>query len=514
MTDVHQPGHPTAMPGSPMLQATGDGVPFWARQSGILIIVGAWAAVHAFIAVFMEGAINLDDATESYLSQSLEAAYVGRNPPLFNWLLYGLQKIVGTGPLGFALLRYVPLFLCAFLVYRIARQLIVDPRLQALAVYSLSAIWVIGFHSHRILTHSNLMIVAIAGVFLTLLVLVRRPSLGQYAALGLWSILGLMSQFGFAAFLAVLTLACLLEPTFRRALLDRRIVITLIIAALPILAYGVALNHSGNAPPQVMADFLSGSGAGPDRVLASYVAALFGYALPLVALVAFIFLPWNRGDRALAEPQEERAAARRVLRWFIVIGVLALLISSLVAGTDSVRDRNLHVFLLLLPVYLFAELERLGGWHPRVNYYLGALGALALIVVVVRVLVQLWPHPALCGRCLPAEPLYKISAPILMGLGPAPTLVADDRASAGRLRAAVPGARVVIAAEFEYHPPARQATGCARVTGIANGLPVLLPAPHRDTMEMSIKWPAPLMKPPRLSDWQVTPLPKDDPLCR
>ncbi len=514
MTEIHRPGQQTSMPGSPILQAAGDALPFWARQSGILIIIGAWAVIHALIAVFMEGAINLDDATESYLAQSLEAAYVGRNPPLFDWLLYGLQKIVGTGPVGFALLRYVPLFLCAFLVYRIARQLIADPRLQALAVYSLSAIWVIGYHGHRILTHSNLMIVAIAGLFLTLLALVRRPSLGLYAALGLWSVLGLMSQFGFVAFLAVLVLSCMLEPSFRRALLDRRIVVTFIVAALPLLAYGLALNHSGANTPQVMADFLSGSGAGPDRVLASYVAALFGYALPLVALVAFIFLPWNRGDGALTEPEEGRAAARRVVRWLIVIGVLALLVSSLVAGTDSVRDRNLHVFLLLLPVYLFAELERLGGWRPRVSYYLGALGALALIVVVVRVLVQIWPHPALCGRCLPAEPLYKIASPILMGLGPAPTLVADDRASAGRLRAAVPNARVVIAAEFEYHPPTRPATGCARVTGIANGLPVLLPAPHRDTMEMSIKWPAPLMKPPRLSDWQVTPLPKDDPLCR
>lgn len=502
------------MPASPMVHEKGDGLPFWARQSGVLIIIGAWAVLHAFIAVFMEGAINLDDATESYLAQSLEAAYVGRTPPLFEWLLLGLQKIVGTGPLGFALLRYVPLFVCACLVYRIARQVITDPRLQALAVYSLSAIWVIGYHGHRILTHSNLMIVAIAGVFLTLLALVRRPSLGLYAGLGLWSVLGLMSQFGFLAFLAVLVPSCMLEPTFRRAVLDRRIVVTLITAALPVFAYGVVLNQSGATSPQVMADFLSGAGVGPDRVLASYVAALFGYALPLVALVAFIFLPWNRGDGALVQREEGRAAARRVLRWLILIGALFLLVSVLVAGTDSVRDRNLHVFLLLLPVYLFAELERLGGWRPRVPYYLGALAALALAVVVARVVVQIWPHPALCGRCLSAEPLYKISAPILMGLGPAPTLVADDRASAGRLRAAVPGSRVVIATEFEYRPPARQATGCARVTGIANGLPVLLPAPDRDTMELSIKWPAPLMKPPRLSDWQITPLPKDDPLCR
>ena len=148
-------------------------VPFWARQEGVAVILGIYMVLHALIATVFEIAVNPDDAIESYLVQSLELSYVPRNPPFFDWLLWGLQQVLGTDRLSFAVLRYTLLFACAMLVYRVARRVIAEPRLQALATFSLSAIWVIGYHSHRILTHSNVMIVAIAGAFLTVIALAR-----------------------------------------------------------------------------------------------------------------------------------------------------------------------------------------------------------------------------------------------------------------------------------------------------------------------------------------------------
>lgn len=488
-------------------------VPFWARPEGVAAIVGLWALLHALVAVLFETAVNADDAIESYLVQSLELSYVPRNPPLFDWLLYGLQKVVGTGLLGFAVLRYALLFACAMLVYRIARRMIADPRLQALATFSLSAIWVIGYHSHRILTHSNVMIVAIAGAFLTLMALARRPSAGLYAGLGAWIAAGLLGKFGFVAFLGVVLVACLLEPSYRRVILDRRIFITVLVAAVPLGVYGWALMHYGQDVMRATAQTIGATGARWEEVITSVIGALAGYVLPLVLLMAVVFLPYNRGAGAV--PDAERAAGRRVLRTLIVLGILITLVSTLAVGATTLRDRYFHVFLLLLPVYLFAELERLGGWQQRASLYLGLLAAIAVGVLIARIAVPLWPDPRLCGRCMAAEPLQKFQAAVTLKLGNAPTLVADDRTSAGRLRAAVPGARVVIEREFQYRPPPRESTGCARVTGVVNGLPQpLLPPADRNTIEMSVKWWSPLMKPRRISDWQFTILPPDDPLCR
>ncbi|MFG1400896.1 glycosyltransferase family 39 protein [Xanthobacter sediminis] len=490
-------------------------LPFWARPKSVLIIVGIWCVLHAIIGAFLESAINVDDAIESYLVQSLELTYVPRNPPFFDWLLYGLQVIVGPGRLGFAILRYALLFACAALVYRVAQRIIRDPRLQAAAVYSLSALWVVGYHSHRILTHSNVMIVAIAGAMLTLIAIARRPSTQLYAGLGAWIAVGLLGKFGFAAFLGVLVVSCLLEPTYRRAVLDRRILVTALVAAGPLAVYGLALHVLGQDVVEATAQTIGATNFAWDDVVQSYVVALVGYALPFIALAALIFLPWNRGEGACVGMDGHRDAARRVLRNVIIIGLLVTLVSVVAVGTTNLRDRYFHVFLLLLPVYVFAELERMGGWRQRVAAYLGILLAIAVGVLVVRVAIPLWPDPRLCGRCVAAEPLHRLAPTVMQALGPAPTLVADDRTSAGRLRAAIPDARVVVVGESQYRPPARPASGCARITGIANGLPFrLLPPPGRNTVEMSVKWSSPLMNPHRWSDWQFTPLPPDDPLCR
>ncbi|MFG1393172.1 glycosyltransferase family 39 protein [Xanthobacter agilis] len=490
-------------------------LPFWARPKGVLIILAVWCLLHAAIGAFLESAINVDDAVESYLVQSLELSYVPRNPPFFDWLLYGLQQVFGTGRLSFAILRYALLFACAGLVYRVACRVIFDPRLLAAAVYSLSALWVVGYHSHRILTHSNVMIVGIAGAMLTLIAIVRQPSAKLYVGLGAWIAVGLLGKFGFAAFLGVLVVSCLIEPSYRRALFDRRILLTVLVAAGPLAVYGLALHVLKQDVVAATAQTIGATHFGWDDVVRSYVVALAGYALPFAALAGLIFLPGNRGEGARVEEDGQRDAARRVLRNIIVIGLVVTLVSVVAVGTTNLRDRYFHVFLLLLPVYVFAELERVGGWRARVPAYLGILLAIAVGVLAVRVAIPLWPDPRLCGRCIAAEPLHRLAPTVMQALGAAPTLVADDRTSAGRLRAAIPEARVVIVNEPQYRPPSRPSTGCARITGIANGLPFrLLPPPGRNTIEMSVKWSSPLMNPHRWSDWQFTPLPPDDPLCQ
>jgi 4-amino-4-deoxy-L-arabinose transferase-like glycosyltransferase len=492
-----------------------ESAPWWARPGGIALIVGLWAILHALIAVVFESAINVDDAIESYLVQSFEISYVARNPPVFDWLLYGIQKITGPGALSFAILRYSLLFACAMLVYRVAVRAIADPRLQALAVFSLSALWVIGYHSHRILTHSNAMIVAIAGTMVTLIALRAAPSRWLYAALGGWIALGVLSKFGYVAFFAAILISCLLEPSFRRVWLDRRIAITLGVAAVPIILFSIVLVVMKQDVFFATADVIAANSKSRwSNVLDVFAGAWIGYLLPLIGIVALVFLPLNRGEGGRASTQE-RAAIRHLLRSMIIIGTVVTLIGVLAMGSTSLRDRYFHVFFLMAPVYVFAELERLGGWQRRVKIYLGLLLALAIGVMAVRIAVTVYPDPRLCGRCVSAEPLAKLRPVVLAQLGSAPTLIAADRMSAGRIRAAVPEARVVIVREFGYRPPTRPSTGCGQVTGVANGFGVYAPARMEGTaIDIFAKWWSPWLKPRRESFWQITPLPADSELCR
>ncbi|MEP9377712.1 hypothetical protein ABLE91_13425 [Aquabacter sp. CN5-332] len=490
--------------------------PWWATPLGVALIVALWAIIHGAISVFMEGAINVDDSIESYFVQSFEISYVPRNPPVFDWLLWGIQRLTGPGPLSFAILRYGLLFACAMLVYRVAQRAITDPRLQALAVFSLSALWVVGYHSHRILTHSNVMIVAIAGFMLTLMALARGPrSAWLYAGLGAWIVVGVVGKFGFIAYFIALFVASMLEPSFRRAFLDVRIGITVVVAAVPIGLYILALYLLKQDVVAATADVVAGNAkAGWEKVLDTFVGAWIGYLLPFLALVALVFLPWNRGEGSRAAAPEQ-AAVRHVLRSMILIGTIGTLIAVLAVGSTSLRDRYFHVFFLFAPVYIFMEAERLGGWQDRVKIYLALLALVAVGVIGARMAITLWPDPRLCGRCIAAEPLAALRPIVLEKLGPTPTLVAADRNSAGRLRAAIPEARVVIANEVAYRPPPRAASGCGQVTGIVNGSGALAPPRMEGTaIDVWAKWWAPLMRPKRESFWQITPLPTNSELCR
>ena len=489
--------------------------PWWARPWGVALIVGLWAVIHAVISVSLETAINVDDSIESYLVQSFEVSYVPRNPPLFDWLLYGIQSLTGPGQLSFAVLRYGLLFLCAMLVYRLAQRAIADPRLQALAVFSLSALWVVGYHGHRILTHSNTMIVAIAGTMLTLAALSKSRTTPLYVGLGLWIAAGVLSKFGFVAFFVALVLASLLEGSFRRVLFDRRIGLTLLVAAVPIALYALALVVLRQNVFTATADVVgSDPSASWTKVLDTFAAAWIGYLLPFLALAGLVFLPRNRGEGARAS-SPDRAAIRRVLRSMILIGTIGTLIAVLLVGSSSLRDRYFHVFFLFAPVYVFAEAERLGGWQDRVKLFLSLLLVLSVGVVVVRAVVTLRPDPRICGRCISAEPLAELRPVVLARLGPTPTLVAADRMSAGRLRAAIPEARVVIVNELGYRPPPRDASGCGQVTGVENGFGKFAPARMEGTaIDVWAKWWSPLMSPRRESFWQITPLPLTSEMCR
>lgn len=489
--------------------------PWWARPSGILLVVALWAVLHAIIAAVFESAINVDDAVESYLVQSLQLSYVGRNPPLFDWLLFALQKITGPGPLSFALLRYVLLFATAMLVYQVARQAIREPRLQALAVYSLSTLWVVGYHSHRILTHSNVMILAIVGTVLTVNALADEKRTALYAWLGVWIAAGILGKFGYLAFFGVLVISCLLEGSYRRVLLDWRIGISVLVAAVPLSFYAGAMIMLRQDVVAATADVVAAA-RDPNlvKVLNVFAAAWIGYLLPFLAVVCLVFLPFNRGEGG-REPDAEQRALCNVLRTMIIIGTFGTMAAVLATGSVSIRDRYFHVFFLLAPVYVFAEIERLGGWQDRTRIYLAVLLAIGVSVIGVRLAVTLWPDPRLCGRCVSAEPLAALRPVVLKELGDMPTLVAADRLSAGRLRAAVPEARVVIADEPGYRPPPRSATGCAQITGVVNGLGALAPARlDGATVDLWAKWWSPLMRPHRESFWQITPLAPENPLCR
>ena len=70
----------------------------------------------------LSSALTADDAREAVLAQSLQWGYQARQPPLYNWLVWGAFRLIGPGLLALTLLKYAVLVLAFWLVYLTARR--------------------------------------------------------------------------------------------------------------------------------------------------------------------------------------------------------------------------------------------------------------------------------------------------------------------------------------------------------------------------------------------------------
>ena len=493
--------------------------PFWATPRGVHLIAGLYFLIFALIATTLHSALGVDDALENYNAQSWAISYSPRNPPLYDWLLLILQKLLGTGAAGFAALNYGALFATAMVFYRVAQRVISDPRLQALSIYAFSLLWDIGHESHRILTHSNLMILAIAATVLIMLMLAEKRTLGRYAALGVVAALGMLSKFGFVAFAATAFAAALCVPAYRRVVLDPRIVVSIGVAGAPLIVFylaalGVHESIAGAATRYLSPDE-SASLFGRLSVLAR---AYLGYVLPLALFAALVF--FVRPRRAAEPAAEEQADFRRFAGWQIVFGSLVAVAWVMVLGSTQVRPRYFHALLLLFPIFLFATVQTIAWTQRQARVFLGIAAATALLIMAEQTIARLAPSETLCGTCRISIPYDRLGDAIVARVGEAPVIVAPDPIIAGQMRAAVPGARVVSLEPAPYRPPPRPAGACLMVWSPEDGDVEGRIAPgdtlDEETLEVvTVAWFQPLLSdPPRRTSWTMLRLAPDSEPCR
>ena len=484
-------------------------VPFYATSAGVYLIVVSYFVVQAVIAVALHSALGVDDTIENYHAQSLNFSYSAVNPPLYDWLLYGVQKVTGPKQLSFAILNYGALCVCLILLYRVARRAIVDPRLQALSIFSYSLVWEIGHESHRILTHSNLMVVAIAATVLTLLQLAERATLVRYLLFGFCIAFGLLAKLGFIAFLGALLIAALFVPRIRKVIVDWRFAATATVLALAIALFQWAASISVYSIPP------SSPRMGMVLRIGALLRSFFGYVFPLlpIAVVIFFHPPTER---------EELTDERRVLRRFLIIlisaGMGIAMVTPIVSGTLVLRPRYFHALLLLFPIVLFVFLDRY-RWPARsLRIFLGVAAAVVFGIMIEQVLPRLAPSEWAFGSCRLGIPYDSLGRALEARFGKTPTLVGVDENRAGQLRAAVPGARTVALPPVRYRPPPRPTAPCVLVwidegagpANVAQAIGVSLDA----VKTLEIPWFQPLMRGQRISRFYVSVLPDSSEICR
>ena len=370
-----------------------------ATPRGFTIFVGLYIG-----AVFLARAVpfpgSSDDAAELLLhSQVLAWGYELKNPPLMSWLVIAAQKLFGVSLLSVEAVKFALLLLAHLFLYRAARQILKDDRLAALAALSPVALYSVAWILAWKYSHSVLLLTMCVVTFTALLRLDARGNLASYVLFGVIVGLGVISKYNYLLFVIALIVAAMTEPGLRARLVDRRILLSLAIAAaiaLPPVAW--FLNHSGEL--QALIDYKFQISPRRDRLgaaglgLISVAKAYLDFLVPLIFLLALFFWRAFTPLRAGAVPADR---LRPVLGISLLLMTAVIVIAVVAFGASRFQFRYLYVFILF-PIYFFSRVQGIGAGERVLDRFAAVL-MLLCVIVPLMFLAKFWFEPLWCRKC-------------------------------------------------------------------------------------------------------------------
>ena len=443
--------------------------------AGVTSVGLLYGLVYAGMRLAISHNLPQDDVTSNVLAQTLEPGYVLKQPPLYEWMLWSVQRVTGPTLPSFLILKYGLLTATFALLYLVAKRLFADQRWAAIAALSPLLLYHIGWNLHEGVTQTMALICAVAASMWSFMRLAERGSSVDYVLFGAIVGLGLLSKYSFAGFLVVLLGSALLQPVLRARLLDWRLLLSVGAAAVvtaPFVAWLIEGRHDlaalyGSAmAPLAETNRLKATLIGLGKAI--YAPLAFLFPLDLIVLVLFPGVP-REGWAAIKRAVNPRTLGGSEPDWRLLLvhvtigGFVVLMLGALLTGATHYLERYMHPFFLLTPLWLVGLVEMSGNASRRLAVLATVLVAVTLIVVPIRLRDALHAMGPDCRKCRIAVP-YDGLAAVLEAQGfKTGTLIAADRHDAGNLRRFFPEARIVRMERPAYAPPMRAADLAAQV---------------------------------------------------
>ncbi|WP_164738329.1 glycosyltransferase family 39 protein [Frigidibacter oleivorans] len=331
----------------------------------ILPLLAGYFALQFALRLALGGALETDEAEMVLLTPGFRLGY-GPQLPLYGWLQAASFAVFGVNTFALALVKNVMLFGIYALTFAALRP-VLPARMAVAGLLGLALLPDLFWEGQRATTHSVALMLMIAALLAAVSSLLRRGRMADYLWLGLALGLGGLSKYNFWLVPPAMALAALGLPLARARLADRRMLISLGIAAAIMAAPAIWMLQN---PELALA---SGGkldlGRGPQQGLPwlqGLAEAGTGLAagLGLAALVAagLRFGLRGRGPEGPPPPEppsEPGATVLSLLARSAAIAYALFLLGVVVSGTDHVTSR------WLLPVFLLAAPPLLAGAVAR-----------------------------------------------------------------------------------------------------------------------------------------------------
>jgi len=431
------------------------------RRQTFLWLIAAYVIVQAGLRLATSSSLGRDDLIEAIVAQGWALGYNPTQPPLYTWLIVAASDLIGPGVAAHVLVKFASLYLALLFYYLAAERALEDAYLAALATLAWPMTYMFGWDVTQNYTQSVLLMALSAALMYLAMRLRDGGGWIDYLALGLVLGLGTLTKYGFAIFAGTLFAAGLVDRRLRRALVNRRTILPILLAMLLIAPHLLWLkfgphNLRGAFTGALQVGWRGTYWEGVAAGLVSMLRSSFDFLAP--GVVVWVLLFWRAllpGARTLPET----LATRRLFATWLLLSYAVLVAGVFFAGATAIKYHYMVAVLLPAPIWLMLRARDLGleaaqrpGWRGQA---VAAAAALCVVAVVVVVAWRGFGAPDHCGRCY-LHWDYKAVAEKLRAAGfTRGTILADDHHVGGNLRTYFPDAPMYSLKFPDFVPPRR-----------------------------------------------------------
>ncbi|GAA4458511.1 ArnT family glycosyltransferase [Novipirellula rosea] len=354
-------------------------------------VLFAYFGLHVVIRVCISGSLDFDESEQAFLSQWFSLGY-NSQPPLYTWMQTALFHLFGYGVMPLALLKNVLLALTYLCVFGTVRKATGNAAMALVASLAMMTIPQIAWESHRDLSHTVAVTFAVSLLVYCVVSLRHQPHWKWYVAIGLTCGFGLMSKYNFGIVILAVMAAAVSVPSYRRWLLDRRLILSVVVATVLIAPHTYwAVDHLQLASSKTISTLTREQtdswGSNVSHGVYALVTSTLACCLLTLAifLVAFrdslknVYLQWKSNSIA-ADP------TTLLIERFLLIVAIALMMLVLSGHALEFKNRWIQPFACLFPAYLMLRVGRFAN-SDRVAMNRVCISAVTLMAVVLIAIV-------------------------------------------------------------------------------------------------------------------------------
>ncbi len=433
------------------------------RRQTFLWLIAAYVIVQAGLRVATSASLGRDDLIEALVAQGWALGYNPTQPPLYTWLIVAASDLIGPGVGAHVLVKFGSLYLALLFYYLAAERALEDSWLAALATLAWPMTYMFGWDVTQNYTQSVLLMALSSALMYLALRLRDGGSWADYLALGIVLGLGTLTKHGFALFALTLFAAGMLDRRLRRALLNWRLPVALLLALVMVAPHVFWLkfgphNLRGAFTGALQVGWRGGYWDGVMAGLLGVLRSSFDFLAPGVVVWAILFwralLPGARGT-------PERRSMRRLFATWLLLGYAVLTAGVLFAGATAIKYHYMVAVLLPAPIWLMLRVRDLAlessDRPTRRGQALAAAAALCVFAVLAAVAWRGFGAPDRCGRCYLRWDYEAVAKKLRAAGFTHGTIVADDHHVGGNLRTYFPDAPMYSLKFPDFVPPRRAA---------------------------------------------------------